>query len=74
MKQLFKISLLLIVLFLAIPVFADGDMGAGGRPAASGKAPESTANTKSPDSSNSEKDALDNLFFLVYQQVCEFID
>jgi hypothetical protein len=75
MKQLIKISFLLIVLFLTIPVLADGDMGAGGRPGkTNGKTTESAQNTKNADSLNGEKDASGNLFFWIYQQIIEFID
>lgn len=75
MKQLIKVSLLFTVLFLTIPVYAEGDMGAGGRPPVktAQKAPESIVNNKSLDSSNGEKDALGNLFSWVYQQIFELI-
>lgn len=75
MKQLIKISFLFIMLFLAIPVFADGDMGAGGRPTANdGKVAESTENSKSLDSTNREEDASGNIFSWVYKQIFELID
>jgi hypothetical protein len=76
MKQLLKISFLFIVLFLTIPVFADGDMGAGGRPPASsdGKTTVSTEITTNLDSANRREDASDGVFIWVYIQIFELID
>jgi hypothetical protein len=76
MKQLIKISFLFIVLFLTIPVFADGDMGAGGRPPVTGdgKTAVSTENTTSLDSANRQEDALNDIFSWVYKQIFELID
>lgn len=75
MKQLIKISFLFIMLFLAIPVFAEGDMGAGGRPTANGgKVAESTEISKSLDSTNREEDAFGNFFSWISKQIFELID
>lgn len=75
MKQLIKVSFLFIMLFLTIPAFAEGDMGAGGRPTlANGKAAEPTEISRNLDSSNQEEDAFGNIFSWVYEQISEMID
>jgi hypothetical protein len=76
MKQLIKVSFLFIMLFLTIPAFAEGDMGAGGNTGTTGgvKVAQPTQITKSLDSSNPEEDALGDLFSWVYQQIFELID
>jgi hypothetical protein len=74
MKQLIKISFLFIMLFLAIPVYADGDMGAGGRSCTNncGKAEtEISTNTKS---ANQEQNDSENIFTWIYEQIFELID
>ncbi|HEY0428666.1 MAG TPA: hypothetical protein VGC76_12875 [Pyrinomonadaceae bacterium] len=73
MKQLIRISFLFIVLFLTVPAFADGDMGAGGKPTTSGDG-KTTQITKSLDSANREEDALSNVFSWIYKQIFELID
>jgi hypothetical protein len=75
MKQLIRISFLFIVLFLTIPVFADGDMGAGGNSGTgNGKVAEPTVITKTLDSGNLQTDASESIFSWVFQQISEFIN
>lgn len=76
MKQLIKISFLFIMLFLAIPVFAEGDMGAGGGNTSTTyvKVPESTVITKSLDSANQEEDAFGSFISWISKQLFELID
>jgi len=72
MKQLIKISFLFIMLFLAIPVFAEGDMGAGGRACTSDcgiAATEISIDTKSANQRKNE-----SIFFWIYEQIFELID
>lgn len=75
MKQLIKLSFLFVVLFLAIPAFADGDMGAGGKACSSNcggrAATEISTNTKSE---TQENNAFENIFSWVYEQIFELID
>lgn len=72
MKQLIKISFLFIMLFLAIPVFAEGDMGAGGK-ACSGNC--GTATTEiSIDTKSSDQRKDESIFSWVYEQIFELID
>jgi hypothetical protein len=75
MKQLIRISFLFIMLFLTIPVFADGDMGAGGNSGTtvSGKVAEPTEITKTLDSGNLQQDAS-GIFSWVFQQISELIN
>ena len=66
MKQLIKISFLCILLFLAIPVFAEeGDMGAGGRAALP------TEIAKTPATAIQEEN--ENIFSWVYKQIFDLI-
>lgn len=74
MKQLIKVSFLFVILFLAIPVFADGDMGAGGRSCTTNcgrAATEISTNTKSE---NPDENASKNIFTWIYEQIFELID
>ena len=74
MKQLVKASLLFIVLFLATPAFADGDMGAGGRPGTNGvKTADATEISKSLDSTNRQEDVRTDIFSWVCKQIFELI-
>lgn len=74
MQQLIKISFLFIMLFLAIPVFADGDMGAGGKACSDKCGTATTEISIDTKSANQGKDAFGNIFFWAYEQIFELID
>ena len=76
MKQLIKVSFLFVMLFLTIPVFAEGDMGAGGGNTCTTKScgnESEPAITKTVDSTNQGQDASGSPFSWIYEQIFELI-